>query len=285
MLGDFLLNYSRIPNDSINSIEDGTVIVAFLRGRFPRFQFGIYFDGNVAIQRYDPKLGITIFEQVSMSKFSDCGQNEIYEYLRSNYRYDKKMCLKRAQEYIGKYFVGFTSVLGDDFTFSCVNGYENMCEMFESPMFGKHFKYKYRESGFLLYHHFLAIEQDYVIHFSSGENPNARTRLLVERLEDVKNRTPYEFEYVEHKDESLESLMTARNRAIFEWAIGKDFNGYNIVTNNCEHFVNYCKTGKKRSWQVIQAVGEIAISATVMWITKKPIPLFFLKNRYIDGSI
>lgn len=31
--------------------------------------------------------------------------------------------------------------------------------------------------------------------------------------------------------------------------------GYNVCFNNCEHFATWCKTGKKKSWQVIKAAG------------------------------
>ncbi|GHU02149.1 hypothetical protein FACS1894147_03420 [Spirochaetia bacterium] len=37
--------------------------------------------------------------------------------------------------------------------------------------------------------------------------------------------------------------------------------GYNLVFNNCEHFANWCKTGKRHSRQVENAVQEIAEKA------------------------
>ena len=36
---------------------------------------------------------------------------------------------------------------------------------------------------------------------------------------------------------------------------------YNIIFNNCEHFVYWCKTGKKMSKQVSNAIGAVTAAA------------------------
>jgi len=55
-------------------------------------------------------------------------------------------------------------------------------------------------------------------------------------------------------------------------------NGYSITLNNCEHFVTYCATGKKKSKQVRKAIGGVlgitlAITGAIIRIkrTKKEI--------------
>lgn len=74
---------------------------------------------------------------------------------------------------------------------------------------------------------------------------------------------------VTYDNESLLSRLNARNRAMLGLMGIVKFQNYNLVTNNCEHFAKWCKTGKHKSKQVYKAIGTIAWLALSL-ITKRP---------------
>lgn len=41
-----------------------------------------------------------------------------------------------------------------------------------------------------------------------------------------------------------------------ESCVGSDFGGYNLITNNCEHFANWCANGSTYSNQILSDEGE-----------------------------
>lgn len=284
MFGDFLRNNHLIKREDYNKIENGTVIVAHMPKTFPLFQFGIYDNGNVIMQAYLIKRNMTIYLSIPFEQF--CQGNvsyKIYEYAPQLFSYDKQECVKSARRYIKKYFLGYTSVLGDDFTFICMVG-DKFDTFFSGSKMGHHFYYKYNENGLILKHHFISIEQDWVIHFSDGKYNNG-THLRLEDYNDIIHRTTFEIEEEQFKDHNtLVDYLSSRNRAIFEWATMSDFGGYNIVTNNCEHFANYCRQGKRKSKQVKLAFCELAFTVISCIAMKKPIPLLFLQHKYVRGE-
>ena len=71
---------------------------------------------------------------------------------------------------------------------------------------------------------------------------------------------------VAHDKENLLSRLDARNRAMLGIV---QFQSYNLVTNNCEHFANWCKTGKHKSKQMYKAIGTMAWLALLL-IIKRP---------------
>lgn len=277
MVGDFQKNHRLIQPESYNNIESGTPIVADMGSKFPRLQFGIYADGGVIIQRYIPKLLLTVFEYIPLNIFTNSGNYDLYEYIPTKYSYDKAECLSVSLSYIGKYFMGYTSVLGDDFVFKCMVG-DSFNSFFSNSKIGRHYKYRYKESSIYLYHHFIAIEGDCVVHFSEGSEKNAPTLIRMEDLNEVRKRMDFPMEEVVYKDDSLSACLASRNRAIYEWSTGNEFGGYNIIINNCEHFANYCRKGKKKSGQVGRLIGELALSIIATYATKKPLPIFLLKK-------
>lgn len=281
MVGDFQRNHRIIQSDRYFEIESGSPIVVDKGREFPRLQFGIYADGGVIVQRYIPKLFLTVFEYISLDTFTNSGNFDLYEYTPTKYSYDKAECLSVSKSYIGKYFMGYASVLGDDFVFKCMVG-ENFSSFFSNSKVGRHYRYRYKESGIYLYHHFIAIEEDFVVHFSEGSEKNSPTLLRMEDLNEVRERTEFPIEEVVYNDDSLIACLISRNRAIYEWALGKEFGGYSMITNNCEHFANYCRKGRKKSGQVGRMIAEVALSIIATYATKKPLPIFLLKKRYFD---
>lgn len=284
MFGDFLRNNHLIKRADYDKIENGTVIVAHMPNIFPLFQFGIFDNGNVIMQAYLIKRNMTIYVSIPFMQF--CKGKEffsIYEYSPQIFSYNKQECLKSARKYIRKYFLGYTSVLGDDFTFSCMVG-DKFDTFFNDSKMGRHFYYKYNENGLKLKHHFISIEQDWVIHFSDGEHNNG-THLRLEDYNDVISRSLFDIKEEDYKNHNtLVDYLSSRNRAIFEWATMNDFNGYNIITNNCEHFANYCRRGKRKSKQVKLAFCELALTIVSCIAMKKPLPLLFLERKYVRGE-
>lgn len=287
MVGDFFRNNILIKPENYKFIEDGTPIVADMKTDFPHIQFGVYSDGNVIIQRYIPKLLMTVVESISFADFCDKGNYNLFEYTPSKYSYSKSDCFKLANKYIGAYFMGYASVFGDDFVFRCMVG-DDCFTFFEESKMGRHYKYRYKEQhkylklGIYLYHHFIAIEEDWAIHFSDGKDDKGPTIIRLEDFNDVVARSDYAIQEVKHNDDSLSALLASRNRAIFEWATGRNFGGYKMTFNNCEHFANFCRTGNKKGFQVARIIGDIAMSVITAYATKKPVPLLYLKKRYLD---
>lgn len=279
MVGDFLRN--NINPDNFKYIDSGTPVVVDMGGVFPRLQFGIYAGDGVIIQRYVPKLSLTVFECKSLVELTDNGHYDLYEYTPTKYSYSKTDCLSQAKSYIGAYFIGYSSVFGDDFVFKCLVG-DRFDSLFSKSKIGRHYRYRYNEHGVYLFHHFISIEEDWVIHFSDGKYNQGPTILRIEDFYDVISRTEFAIEEVTNDEEPLIARIICRNRALFEFATGENFGGYNIAKNNCEHFANFCRTGKKKSGQVGRMIGEIALAVIATYATKKPLPIFLLKKRYFD---
>ncbi len=113
---------------------------------------------------------------------------------------------------------------------------------------------KVRRHGLVYAHHGVDMGDGSVIHFTEPKEdrpPAIRRTAMDEFLRGGKLRT------VKHRkalapDEICERALEA---------LGGD--GYNLVTNNCEHFANWCVTGKKKSFQVLRAAGAVAGAVAV----------------------
>lgn len=277
MLGDFLRHYKHISNP-IPLIEIGTPIVAI--GPVC-YQFGIY-AGNCVICQCSKRLtnGIS-FEIMRISFESFCANNYLYEYTPT-YSYNKRIAYNNAVGYIGQKYYEIRSAYGDDFVFLCMVGPESFERAFKNSAMGLHYKMPFRTKLYKAEHHAIAIEQEYVIHFSRGYDNN-RTQDPIIRIDDYHNLQsafPNQIQRVCYKNEDLNNRFVARNRATWVLRGLLAIDSYKLFTNNCEHFANWCKTGKASSTQVKQALIDTAIIAGSV-LAKRPNPyvLYALKRH------
>ena len=249
MFGDYCYNKREITN---SAIENGTPIVAE-SNFFPFYQFGIFVDGYVIQQKYDIYNNITIYESVLFDSFHFHGHKRLYEYVPKIFSYDRSRVVERAHSQLNVPLVnGFPSIFGDDFVFWCLVG-EYFWSYFTYSKLGLHYSEKYREGILNLFHHAIAIEQDIIIHFTDKNGLYETPEILIDSFNELK--CP---KIVEYRNDSLGERWITRNRALLLWATRNSYKKYNIVLNNCEHFATYCRTGRAESFQVQNALFDIA---------------------------
>lgn len=100
------------------------------------------------------------------------------------------------------------------------------------------------------YHHGIYVDDNNVIQFGSinGELDSSKARVIVTTLQDfLKNATYLEVRTFQEEELSKKrSPSDVVNYAFMQLGRG----GYNIISNNCEHFANECLFGTKESEQV-----------------------------------
>lgn len=269
MLGDFWNNKRLLsPNDYVQ-IANGTPIVAF-RDFAPYLQFGIFNQGEVIMRHYDYATNITRYKKENLEQFHGRFRFQLFEYRPTLYSYDKKESLERARTVnFLEFYKGYGSVFGDDFVFWCLVG-DNFWACFENSKMGRHYKERYKEWKYItLNHHAIAIEQDFIVHFTEERSQTGKTHIQISPFSDLKNPVA-----IEYNNDNLEQRFITRNRALWAWGKGGDFGGYNILTNNCEHFATWCRTGKSKSSQVRTALVDAA-SAALLIFTPKAAPLVY----------
>ena len=117
----------------------------------------------------------------------------------------------------------------------------------KNPIFGDHI----RVNRGLYSHHGIYASNDCVIHFAppnnTGEIDHANAQVVVTNLTDFLNGGILEVRVF--TDEELKVKRTPQD--IVNYAFSRmGEKGYNIISNNCEHFANECLFGKKKSNQV-----------------------------------
>ncbi len=259
MFGDFIHHNKRIPPNEYNQIENGTPIVAF-RDFAPVWQFGIYYNETVIFREYSYEMNLTHYSIVPFNHFHTNLKFTIYEYTPI-YSYDKEKVIERALSVnLKQSVIGYASVFGDDFVFWCLVG-DDFMGAFADLKMGMHYKERYKEMNTVsLYHHAIAIEQDIIVHFHDVNENSNKTLLSLSHFSTLKNPIVVEYE----NDDFLNRFQT-RNRALWAWGKGDNLGGYNIATNNCEHFATWCRTGKAKSKQVRTALRDIASLVLVIF--------------------
>lgn len=111
-------------------------------------------------------------------------------------------------------------------------------------------------------HHGIYVQEDYVIHFAAKDannelNPELARIIVTTFQEFLKGGVCEVREY-----STLEEAKRRKPEEIVNYAMTCIGNGgYNLVTNNCEHFSNECAFGEKTSEQVtniLKLFGGIA---------------------------
>lgn len=280
MFGDFLRNHERLDYSDLRSKEPGTPIVIRYSNRM--FQFGIYGENRVIFQRCF-SLGEVIFfsiERCSAKEF--CERGQLYEYTPQydfckSIAYDSaRYYYENSQEKVIPACVELRSVYGDDFTLICMVGHEAFANAFHKSRMGKHFRHSFRIAGMApAQHHLLAIEEGFVVHFSRGDSSGA-PQIIIEELDHVIKRAYDRWGspliQIIHKHEDTASHLIARNRALLVYAGFVPFGAYDLLSNNCEHFVRWCKNGKAYSGQVMNFFMD-AVSVLTSIMLRNPAPL------------
>ena len=125
----------------------------------------------------------------------------------------------------------------------------------KKPYFGA----QIRVNRGLYYHHGIYADDMHVIHFASSvpghETDPAYARVEETTLEKfLKGGTLEVREYSDYEKKKLRSPEEIVSYAYKE--IGRG--GYNIVTNNCEHFSNECAFGEASSEQVNNVIAVLS---------------------------
>lgn len=110
--------------------------------------------------------------------------------------------------------------------------------------------------GGLYKHHGLYIGNDEIIHYSGLYNKIKGSPIIISSVNEFLNGNSYEI--ITHS-ECVFSVDEIISRA--KSRLGED--SYCVLQNNCEHFVNWCITGKNTSIQVKSAIKTAASIAGI----------------------
>ena len=124
----------------------------------------------------------------------------------------------------------------------------------KNPVFGDHIKV----NRGLYSHHGIYASDDCVIHFSTpdgvSELDHTKAKVIVTNLKTFLNGGILEVRTFNSKElEYKRSPQDIINYAFSRLGEG----GYNLISNNCEHFANDCLFGKKTSNQVDSVLSFI----------------------------
>lgn len=264
MLGEFLLSCNReFSYEDSGFLEAGTPIVTHDTSWGLFYQFAIYISENKIIVQLVNDNGIEI-KSFSLAQFSKEGKRELYEYVPW-YEYNKDEVVKRALSIpIGTCQNGIFSVCGDDFVCWCITGDPDAELKVYPNILGQHY-IENRRKIIKYQHHAIGIEAGLVVHFA--DNKQGKLDIVVGELNDMS-----EPRHVIRQNLTIRDRIVARNRALYYACSFLSIDDYNLITNNCEHFVEWCFTGKKKSKQIRNAIGDLAIVALTA-LTKRPNPL------------
>lgn len=277
MFGDFINEgkHRVIPLEELEEFEAGVPIVAQYSDR--NFQFAIYGENQVIYQDcWINRVGELVFslEECSIEEF--CEDAIVYEYIPEFY-YDRtktyinaKCNLTELGDKIIPASKQLRSVYGDDFTLMCMlDSIEKFYMAFQNSQIGRHYQYKFFiGSIFPAFHHLLAIEGGFAIHFSKGDD-NEEPEIILETIQHIVERADACLIRIEYNNDDIAQRLLARNRALLIYSDKADYDNYDLFANNCEHFVHLCKTGRPYSNQVKNFFTDAVIIGLSL-VARKP---------------
>ena len=115
-----------------------------------------------------------------------------------------------------------------------------------------------------------------VIHFATedfDDNTWAHAKIIQTSIEDFAHGADV---YIEKERKGarrdIDTVIYAKAH------LGSGLNSYDLVTNNCEHFANMCKYGKKKSYQISRILSKFR--SPFGWL----IPITFVEH-YVYNNI
>ena len=123
-------------------------------------------------------------------------------------------------------------------------------------------------------HHGIYLGNGEVIHYSGFANDFSAGQVEVTTLADFCQNNGYRIK--QHKQIAFDVEQRIKRA---QGRLGE--NHYHLISNNCEHFVNWCFYGKHKSEQVTQAAikaGAIFIAASISLVVKSKIKKGALKK-------
>ncbi|MBI0578607.1 lecithin retinol acyltransferase family protein [Neobacillus cucumis] len=121
-----------------------------------------------------------------------------------------------------------------------------------------------------LYRHFgVGVGEDHVIHFNGGDKSTGR--IILSSCKEFSGGKTINLSIGTTDITKSEIVARAYSQ------LGGDFEGYDLINNNCEHFARWCVFGKKSSSQVIFKNDE-------QDVVEKVIDLFFDSTYNLIGK-
>lgn len=272
MFGDFLNNNQLVEPWDFHSLVPGTPIVTYCQEWGGFMQFGIFVSmDEIYYQKFLSDNSVMIC-RCDMRFFYVNGKCSIYEY-QPRFKFDNEYAVALARANYGSTIPGLHSIFGDDFVIYCLTG-NIVYDSVNNSIIGYHFV-EDRRKVLKYTHHAIGIEEGKIIHFSYN---NETSRLSINLETFGKLNSPRHKLY---DNEDFQNRLDSRNRALLALTGYVHIKNYNLITNNCEHFATWCKTGKRKSLQVEHAFTD-SVWIAMMIAAKRPAPaLSRIVKRYL----
>ncbi len=102
-------------------------------------------------------------------------------------------------------------------------------------------------ASFPIWHYGVVVEDDQVIHFNMNVEVLAMSIIKTDMETFLGGGSQLQKCFIS----DIHSSYTPKEIVKRAYSVlGTDFGGYNVMTNNCEHFANWCASGEKFSNQV-----------------------------------
>ena len=192
-------------------------------------QHGIYIDESRVIYWADQDLNSGQVRQASLASFTQGKETKVRKY--SCRCIDREKTLKKAEARLIEKELKYQFLNSKDFAIYCKTGLK----------MGDHI---YTDYG-RCFHHGIYCGDDEVIHYVNGKR--------IDKTQLCKFAKKQRIHIKRHRKSFSQTRVVKRAKR----RLGE--RNYNLAFNNCEHFANWCKTGKsrcKQGEQIILAGGK-----------------------------